>query len=61
MSCSDTTLSIDGSNLVIKGLQLMRMKTGSKQCFKVHLDKHIPIQVLIRLQLQWQISYPTQG
>ena len=28
--CSDKTLSVDGSNLVIKALNLMRTKTGLK-------------------------------
>ena len=44
LTCSDTTLSIDGSNLVITALDLMRKKTNVKQYFKVYLDKHVPIQ-----------------
>eukprot|EP01041_Mallomonas_annulata_P005176 gene5176-10353_t len=44
MACSDSTLSVDGSNLVIKALELMRQKTGTKQFFKVLLDKRVPMQ-----------------
>jgi len=44
LTCSDTSLSVDGSNLVVKALNLMRNKTGIKQYFKVHLDKEVPIQ-----------------
>eukprot|EP01018_Ginkgo_biloba_P034954 Gb_35831 [translate_table: standard] len=33
---------LDGSNLIIKALNLYRKKTGSKQFFWVHLDKRVP-------------------
>ena len=42
--CSDRTLLVDQSNLVIKALNLMRTKTNIKQYFKVYLDKQVPIQ-----------------
>jgi 4-diphosphocytidyl-2-C-methyl-D-erythritol kinase len=44
MTCSDTTLKVDSSNLVIKSLELMRQKTGRKQYFRVHLEKIVPMQ-----------------
>ena len=42
--CSDTTLSVDRSNLVVKALDLMRTKTNLKQYFRVFLDKIVPMQ-----------------
>jgi 4-diphosphocytidyl-2-C-methyl-D-erythritol kinase len=44
MICSDTSLAVDKSNLVIKALDLMRAKTGVQQHFKVYLDKKVPMQ-----------------
>ena len=44
MTCSDRSLQIDESNLVIKGLELMRQKTRINQYFKIHLEKTVPIQ-----------------
>lgn len=44
MTCSDATLAVDNSNLVIKALNLMRQKTGVQQFFKVFLDKKVPMQ-----------------
>lgn len=44
LTCSDTSLKVDQSNLVIKAMNLMRKKTGIKQHFKIHLDKRIPMQ-----------------
>ena len=44
MTCSDSSLAVDGSNLVIKALNLMRTKTGKQQYFKVFLDKRVPMQ-----------------
>ncbi|KAJ1438138.1 hypothetical protein B484DRAFT_416354 [Ochromonadaceae sp. CCMP2298] len=41
MTCSDLSLTVDESNLVVKALQLMRDKTGLNQFFKVHLDKQV--------------------
>jgi len=40
--CSDPTIPTDGSNLVIKALDLFRRKTGIKQHFWVELDKKVP-------------------
>ena len=42
--CSDNTLAVDRSNLVIKALDLMRAKTGINQYFSVYLDKFLPMQ-----------------
>lgn len=42
--CSDKSLAVDGSNLVIKALDLMRKKTGINQYFRVLLDKYVPMQ-----------------
>lgn len=43
--CSDTSLEIDDSNLVIKALNLMRDKSSIKDAyFRVRLDKHVPMQ-----------------
>lgn len=44
MICSDSSLAVDNSNLVIKALNLMRNKTGKQQYFKVYLDKKVPMQ-----------------
>jgi len=44
LTCSDTSLAVDGSNLVVKALNLMRTKTGREAYFKVHLDKYVPMQ-----------------
>ncbi len=43
-TCTDPSLSMNGSNLISKAISLFRYKTGCKQCFKVHLTKRIPIQ-----------------
>jgi 4-diphosphocytidyl-2C-methyl-D-erythritol kinase len=44
MTCSDSSLLVDSGNLVIKALNLMRVKTNIKQYFRVHLDKIVPMQ-----------------
>ena len=40
--CSDDTIPLDSSNLVIKALDLWRQKTGSTQHFWVELVKNVP-------------------
>ena len=40
--CSDDTIPLDGSNLVIKALDLFRAKTGVEQFFWVELVKKVP-------------------
>ena len=40
--CSDDTIPLDSSNLVIKALDLWRAKTGSTQMFWVELVKNVP-------------------
>ena len=42
--CSDATLKVDDSNLVIKALNLMRTKTGINKYFDVSLTKKVPMQ-----------------
>lgn len=42
--CSDGSLAVDKSNLVLKALDLMRLKTGIKEYFRIYLDKRVPIQ-----------------
>ena len=42
--CTDSSLQVDQSNLVIKALDLMREKTGLRAHFRVLLDKHVPMQ-----------------
>lgn len=44
LSCSDPLLPVDGSNLVVKALQLFRKKTGISTCFSIHLEKRVPMQ-----------------
>ena len=44
LQCSDKSLSVDKSNLVVKALDLMRKKTNKKQYFRVYLDKIVPMQ-----------------
>jgi 4-diphosphocytidyl-2-C-methyl-D-erythritol kinase len=44
MVCTDSELSVDDSNLVIKALNLMRSKTGVNQYFSVKLNKIVPMQ-----------------
>lgn len=43
-TCSDPTLPIDNSNLVIKALELFRRKTNTGKRFSLHLQKQIPQQ-----------------
>ena len=43
--CSDSSLKIDETNLVVKALDLMRSKSSIKDAyFKVRLDKMVPMQ-----------------
>lgn len=44
LTCTDSHLPTDASNLVLKSIELFRRKTGSNQAFKVHLIKRIPTQ-----------------
>jgi 4-diphosphocytidyl-2-C-methyl-D-erythritol kinase len=44
VTCSDTSLAVDDSNLVVKAMSLMRRKTGIKQFFRIFLDKNVPMQ-----------------
>jgi 4-diphosphocytidyl-2-C-methyl-D-erythritol kinase len=44
LTCTQSDLSCQKDNLVIKAIDLYRKKTGIKQHFTVHLEKNIPIQ-----------------
>lgn len=44
LTCTDSRLPLDSSNLILKATELFRRKTGSKQAFKIHLTKRIPIE-----------------
>ncbi|MDP1879858.1 MAG: 4-(cytidine 5'-diphospho)-2-C-methyl-D-erythritol kinase [Parachlamydiaceae bacterium] len=44
LTCSNSMVPIDSSNLILKALNLFKNKTGLKFCFKVHLEKNIPMQ-----------------
>lgn len=44
LTCTDPSLPIDSSNLVLKATNLFRKKTGIKTVFKIHLEKNIPCQ-----------------
>jgi hypothetical protein len=43
--CSDDTIPLDGSNLVIKALDLFRAKTGATQFFWVELVKKVGLSL----------------
>ncbi len=43
-TCTDATLPIDGNNLIIKALNLFRLKTGYCKPIKIHLKKCIPTE-----------------
>lgn len=43
-SCSIQELEIDEHNTVVKAVALMRKTYGLKQHFKIHIEKHIPMQ-----------------
>src|SRR3984957_3204907 len=43
-TCNDPALPTDGSNLVIKALDLFRRKTGVVFPVAIHLEKRIPLQ-----------------
>lgn len=44
LTCSDTTLPSDSSNLVLKAVNLFRRKSGLHFSVEIHLDKKIPTQ-----------------
>ena len=41
-SCSDTSLPVDESNLVIRALRAFEQRTGLHHGWRVHLEKQIP-------------------
>lgn len=43
-TCSDPSLVMDGTNLVLQALALFRQKTDCKQPLTIHLEKKIPMQ-----------------
>jgi 4-diphosphocytidyl-2-C-methyl-D-erythritol kinase len=44
LTCSDSSIPTDASNLVSKAVLLFRRKTGWQHSVKIHLDKKIPSQ-----------------
>jgi len=44
LTCTDKSLPVDGTNLVMKAVELFRRKTGLRFGVKIHLDKKIPSQ-----------------
>lgn len=44
LTCTDPSLPIDDSNLILKATELFRQKTGLNHFYKIHLLKRIPIQ-----------------
>lgn len=44
LSCTDSTIPTDDSNLVLKATSLFRNKTGLKSTFSINLEKVIPHQ-----------------
>lgn len=42
LTCTNSSIPIDQSNLILKAANLFRKKTGIKLYIKVHLEKHIP-------------------
>lgn len=44
LTCTDPTIPIDHSNLILKAANLFRSKTGLTFSVKAHLEKHIPHQ-----------------
>lgn len=43
MTCSDPSLPVDASNLVMKAATLLRRAAGISRGAKLHLEKHIPM------------------
>lgn len=43
-TCTDPTLPTDGSNLIVKAVELFRRKSGLRFHVNVHLEKNIPLQ-----------------
>lgn len=44
LTCSNSSLPLDGSNLILKAIDLFRRKSGYRCAFKIHLTKRIPMQ-----------------
>ena len=44
LTCTDSSIPVDGNNLILRAANLFRKKTGLKIYVKVHLEKHIPSQ-----------------
>jgi 4-diphosphocytidyl-2-C-methyl-D-erythritol kinase len=42
LTCSDTTLPIDETNLALRALRAFEQRTGIVKAWRIHLDKHIP-------------------
>lgn len=44
LCCDDMDMPLDASNTIIKAIQLMQKEFSFTQCFKVEVEKHIPMQ-----------------
>jgi 4-diphosphocytidyl-2-C-methyl-D-erythritol kinase len=42
LTCSDTTLPVDESNLALKALRAFEQRTGLHHAWRIHLEKHVP-------------------
>lgn len=42
LTCSDTSLPLDGSNLALKALRAFERQTGIRRPWSIHLEKRIP-------------------
>lgn len=43
-TCTDSGLDMGKTNLISRALDLFRHKTGHRSCFRIHLEKNIPIE-----------------
>uniref|UniRef100_A0A0G4I1X2 GHMP kinase N-terminal domain-containing protein n=1 Tax=Chromera velia CCMP2878 TaxID=1169474 RepID=A0A0G4I1X2_9ALVE len=44
LTCTDSSVPTDGSNLVVKAFDLFRRKSGKNKFFRCHIDKKVPNQ-----------------
>lgn len=43
-TCSDETLAMNETNTIVKAVHLLREEYNFKECFHIHIEKHIPMQ-----------------
>lgn len=44
LTCTDSSIPLDHSNLILKAAHLFRLKTGIKAGLNIHLHKQVPVQ-----------------